>query len=59
MSNDIILMAPRSADAQSRTSALALLGVHNQEWSSPADKSAQSQFPSNDGNKIRSDQEVQ
>ena len=30
----------RSADAQSRTSALALLGVHDQEQSSPADKSA-------------------
>ena len=49
----------RSTDAQSRTSALALLGVHDQEWASPANKSAQSQSPSNDGNEIGSDQEVQ
>ena len=33
--------------------------MHDQERSSPANKSAQSQFPSNDGNEIGSNQQVQ
>ena len=33
--------------------------MHDQEWSSPANDSAQSQSPSNDGNKIGSNQEDQ
>ena len=47
----------RRTDAWSRTSALALLGTHNQEQLSPADKSTRSRSLSNDGSKIGSDQE--
>ena len=47
----------RSADALTGAPAVVPLGVHDQEWSSPVNKSAQSQSPSIDGNNIGSDQE--
>ena len=47
----------RSADALTGAPMLAPIGMHNQEWSSPVNKSAQSQSPSIDGNEIGSDHE--
>ena len=47
----------RSADALTGAPVLAPLGMHDQEWSSPVNKSAQSRSPSIDGNKIGSDHE--
>ena len=47
----------RSADALIGAPMLALLGTHNQEQSSPVNKSTQSRCPSIDGNEIGSDQE--
>ena len=49
----------RSADALTGAPALALLGTHDQERSSPVNKSVRSRSPSNDGNEIGSDQEDQ
>ena len=47
----------RSTDALTGTPALASLGVHDQEQSSPVNKSTRSQSPSIDGNEIGSNQE--
>ena len=47
----------RSADALTGALTLAPLGMHDQEWSSPVNKSARSRSPSIDGNEIGSDQE--
>ena len=49
----------RSADALTGAPALVLMGTHDQEWSSPVNKSARSRSPSIDGNEIGSDQEDQ
>ena len=49
----------RSADALTGAPTLAPIGTHNQEQSSPVNKSTRSQSPSIDGNKIGSDQEDQ
>ena len=49
----------RSADALTGAPALAPIGMHNQERSSPVNKSARSRSPSIDGNEIGSDQEDQ
>jgi hypothetical protein len=49
----------RSADALTGAPVLAPLGMHDQERSSPVNKSVRSRSPSNDGNEIGSDQEDQ
>ena len=47
----------RSADALTGAPTLAPIGTHDQERSSPVNKSARSRSPSIDGNEIGSDQE--
>ena len=47
----------RSADALTGAPVLVLIGTHDQERSSPVNKSARSRSPSIDGNEIGSDQE--
>ena len=47
----------RSADALTGAPTLAPLGVHNQAWLSPVNKSTRSRSPSIDGNEIGTNQE--
>ena len=47
----------RSADALTGAPVLVPLGVYDQEWLSPVNKSARSRSPSIDGNEIGSNQE--
>ena len=49
----------RSADALTGAPVLAPIGAHDQERSSPVNKSTRSRSPSIDSNKIGSDQEDQ